>query len=146
MEAGLAPWAGAAACAGFRLGSVTRFTTTPLSGVDGAQVRLLLGGSAENLLATWSPDAALFPYASRLRGSTITNDYAHPLAVRYTVNSLLGLAQAARSGTVDGLSEAEVQALAGAFFAAGHGSRYQPTDHGLATDLHCPLRSYRAGG
>jgi hypothetical protein len=123
---------------------VTSFTTTPLSGIDDAQVRLLLDGSAENLLATWSPDTALFPYASRLHGSTITNDYAHPLAVRYTVNSLLGLALAARSGTVDGPSEAEVQAMAGAFFAAGHGSRYQPADHGLATVLHCALGSSRA--
>lgn len=141
MGVGLAPWAVAAACGGFRLGSVTRFTTTPLSGVDGAQVRMLLDGSAENLLATWSPEAALFPYASRLHGSTITNDYAHPLAVRYTVNSLLGLVQAARSGTVDGLSEIEVGAMAEAFFAAGHDSIYQPADQGLATVLHCALGS-----
>jgi hypothetical protein len=107
-------------------------------GVDGAQVRLLLTGSVENLLATWSDTRALFPYSSRLHDSTIINEYQQPLAVRYTINSLLGLVEAAKAGTVD-VSEPHVSALAAAFLARTDEREALPADRGLATVLRCAI-------
>lgn len=55
-------------------------------------VPLLVEGAAANLYQTWDADRALFPYSIRLRSDgSMMRDYDHPLSVRYTINSLLGL-------------------------------------------------------
>jgi hypothetical protein len=108
------------------------------SGVNAERIRLLLEVSAENLLATWSDSLALFPYSSRLRDSTIVNDYGHRGAVRYTINSLLGLSEAARSGNVD-LSGADVGALASEFLRRNAGEVTLAADRGLLIHLQTAL-------
>jgi hypothetical protein len=104
----------------------------------GARLRLLLQGSVENLVATWDEPRALLPFSSRLTGGAIVNDYDNPIAVRYTINSLLGLLRAARAG-VAGLPEAEVRRRCAAFFARDPGRITLPADQGLATLLHAEL-------
>jgi hypothetical protein len=111
--------------------------------IDGPQIRLLLAGSVQNLRATWSSTFALFPFSSRLEGSTIVNDYGQPLAVRYTINSLLGLTEAARSPAVD-FDEQELSALAAAFRARMEERPALPADRGLSTVLGCALDFDRA--
>jgi hypothetical protein len=101
-------------------------------------VGALLAGSVENLLETWNERLALFPFSSRLERSTVVSDYAPPVAVRYTINSLLGLVEAARSESVD-VPEAEVRALAEAFFARRDEPATLPADQGLTTVLQCAL-------
>jgi hypothetical protein len=103
--------------------------TQPLPSAKPARLAPLLVGSVENLLASWEPRLALFPFSSRREVSGIRNFYANPIAVRYTINSLLGLVEAARSGSF-GVSEDEVADLAHSFLAA---------DHGLATILRCAV-------
>lgn len=63
-----------------------------------AAVRRIVAGSIENLLTTWDRELSLFPYSSQIVDGRLVNDYDHPLAVRYTLNSLLGLARAAQAG------------------------------------------------
>jgi hypothetical protein len=111
----------------------------PYPDVDRDQVRLLLAGSVENLLATWDDRLALFPYSSRLRGGELVNDYANPIAVRYTINSLLGLLRNARCAA-PAVSEADVRALIEAYFARPDGGDdLPPADHGLTTLLRVEL-------
>jgi hypothetical protein len=106
--------------------------------VDGAQIGLLVDGGIENLLASWSDAFSLFPYSSTLAGSTIVHDYHHPVAIRYTINSLIGLLRAAESRTVD-LSESQVRAHAAAFLARQGERVVLPADRGLTALLHCEL-------
>lgn len=91
----------------------------------------------ENLLASWEPRLALFPFSSQLKVSGVRNVYANPIAVRYTINSLLGLSEAARSGSF-GVSEDEVADLAHSFLA-NERRIVLPADHGLATILRCAV-------
>ncbi len=107
-------------------------------GLDGARLRLLLEGSVENLLASWSEALTLFPFSSRLRDGTIVHDYANPIAARYTINTLLGLLEAARSGRL-GISEADVREPAEAFLRREAQLVSLPADHGLATLLIAEL-------
>jgi hypothetical protein len=108
------------------------------AGMESAQIRLLVEGSVENLLGSWSDTFSLFPFSSRFDGSTIVHEYTHPVAIRYTINSLIGLLAAAASQKVD-LSEASVRALAAAFLARPPDRPALPADRGLATLLHCEL-------
>jgi len=116
------------------MGGGARVSREGAGGLDRARLRLLLEGSVENLLASWSEPLALFPFSSRLRDGTVTHDYANPIATRYTINSLLGLLEAARSGRL-GISEAEVRAQAEAFLRREAELVSLPADHGLATLL-----------
>jgi hypothetical protein len=109
-------------------------TGSPL--VEPARLRAILDGSVENLLATWADERALFPFASRLDGGRIVNDYDPPWAVRYTITSLLGLLEAQRAG-VGGLAAGDVEALLGAFLRRA-GERIEgAADLALLTLLLC---------
>jgi len=93
---------------------------------DGLQVRdleLLLAGCVENLLAVHREADGLFPYSSRLGGTPFVDDYRVPESIRYTVNTLLGLLEAARAG-VPGISIPQVEEMT-ALFLASHGSAVQ---------------------
>lgn len=107
-----------------------------------ARLTPLLVGSVENLLTSWEPGRALFPFTSRLDVSGVRNFYADPIAVRYTINSLLGLVEAARSGGL-GISEDEVADLADSFLADEQ-RIVLPADHGLATILRCAVAASAA--
>jgi len=107
-------------------------------GVDPAQVRLLLKGSVENLVATWDEQRALFPYSSRLHDAQLVNDYANPYAVRYTINSLLGLLRNARSHAPT-LSETDVRSMTDAYFRRRPERQTLPADEGLTTVLLAEL-------
>jgi hypothetical protein len=58
----------------------------------------LVDGSVENLLATYHERDGLFPYSTRLVDGVFVNDYETAGALRYTINSLLGLAEASEAG------------------------------------------------
>jgi hypothetical protein len=116
--------------------------TRYLPSAEPARLAPLLVGSVENLLASWEPRRALFPFSSRLEAAGVRNFYADPIAVRYTINSLLGLAEAARSGSF-GVSEDEVADLAYSFLAR-EGRIVLPADHGLATILRCSVEASTA--
>jgi len=111
-------------------------TQHPPSAIQ-ARLAPLLVGSVETLLASWEPRLALFPFSSQLTVSGVRNVYANPIAVRYTINSLLGLAEAARSGSF-GVSQDEVADLAQSFLA-NERRIVLPADHGLATMLRCAV-------
>jgi hypothetical protein len=111
--------------------------TQNLPSAKWARLTPLLVGSVENLLTSWEPRHALFPFTSRLEVSGVRNFYADPIAVRYTINSLLGLVEAARSRSL-GVSEDEVADLAHSFLARDQ-RIVLPADHGLATALRCTV-------
>jgi len=81
----------------------------------------VLEGCVENLRITYLADEGLFPYSSRIGGDPFVNDYRCPEAQRYTVNTLLGLVEAARAGIGD-FSLDDVRAMVDAFVRL-HGSR-----------------------
>jgi hypothetical protein len=54
--------------------------------------------AAAFLKAVYSPELALYPYSTRLHEGSYVSTFADPRAVRYTVNSFLGLRAAAASG------------------------------------------------
>lgn len=126
--------------AGNDTGSRSAIATPGPGRTDAVRVRILLEGAVENLMGTWDHDRGRFPFSSRLIGSTIVNDYAHPVAVRYTINSLLGLAAAARAGTLD-VTEAQVHAMVDRFLARTPERLLMPADHGLLALLECELSS-----
>ena len=104
-----------------------------------AAVRRLITGSVENLLATWNRELCLFPYSSRIVAGRLVNDVTHPLAVRYTLNGLLGLVRAARAGADQDLDE--VRGWSTRFFRM-HGSRIETlADAGLAVLLQYELEN-----
>jgi hypothetical protein len=111
--------------------------------IGGPDIPLLLAGSVENLLATWSESVALFPFSCKLEGSTIESDYSHSVAVRYTINSLLGLTEAARSGAVD-FDERQLSPMADTFLARLNEHQLAPADRGLITVLSCALDAQQA--
>ena len=61
----------------------------------GTPPALLLKSSAL-LRAMYDPAAGQFSYSTRLAGGRYVNDFAHPLRIRYTVNSLAGVQEAQR--------------------------------------------------
>ena len=63
--------------------------------MDVLSAEKLCQDSVDFLLEVWSPELGLFPYSTSVRGSAYVNDYRRPAADRYTVNTLLGLQQAA---------------------------------------------------
>jgi hypothetical protein len=102
----------------------------------------LLSGCVENLLAVYDEHQGLFPYSTRVVAGRLVNDYAHPQTIRYTINTLLGLAEAARAGSPD-LSRAEVDEMVEAFLSRGRGRVETCADTGLLTVL---LAEYRKDG
>ena len=80
------------------------------SDVGGFGLGALLGGCVRHLAAVWDASSALFPYSTRLVDGRYVNDYRHPDAIRYTINSLLGLSAIARAGT-HGVGSSDVTAM-----------------------------------
>lgn len=107
---------------------------------DSAQVQLLLHGSVENLLGTWNQEAVRFPGVSRLEGARIVNQYEHPVAVRYTLNSLLGLIEAGRCGRL-AVTEPEALAMARAFVSRASERVTLSGDRGMFLMLLCALET-----
>lgn len=69
--------------------------------MNALSARELCQESVDFLLKVWSPEQGLFPYSTSVRGGTYVSDYRRPAADRYTVNTLLGLQEAARAGLLD---------------------------------------------
>lgn len=91
--------------------------------------------AASFLLETVRRDG-LFPYSTTVRGGTYVNDFDHPAAVRYSINSLLGLQAEALhgSGVVD---RAEVSTLTETFLEHHADDVSSPADIGLLLVLLC---------
>ena len=68
-------------------------------GLGDIELASLLAGCVRHLHAVWNESSALFPYSTRLVEGRYVNNYDHPDAVRYTINSLLGLSAISRAGT-----------------------------------------------
>jgi hypothetical protein len=100
----------------------------------------LLTGCVENLRNTFDQDAGLFPFITRLVDGRYVNDYAEPQSVRYTINSLLGLNEAARHG-VGGVTPDEVGAMTEALLRRGPDRVSGLADIGLLTLLLCELET-----
>jgi hypothetical protein len=96
----------------------------------------LLSGCVENLRATYDGEQALFPFATTLVDGSFVNDYRHPQAIRYTINSLLGLSEAARYGVGD-LGPGEVVAMTESFLTRGAARIETLADAGLLALLLC---------
>jgi hypothetical protein len=80
------------------------------------RVAELVHGSVENLRATYRQSDGLFPYSTRLSNGRFVSDYATPGTVRYTINSLLGLAEAASAG-IETVTRSEVDSMIETFLA-----------------------------
>jgi hypothetical protein len=78
----------------------------------------------------------LFPYSTLLADGAYVNDYAHPSAIRYSINSLLGLQEAAvrepRRGNIG-----EVSQLVERFLRNHYARIDDPADLGLLLVLLC---------
>src|SRR5262249_40751266 len=74
----------------------------------------------------------LFPFSSRAADGRLVNDYDHPIAVRYTINSLLGLSAAATAGLVPA---DEVEAMTSVFLAGNAARIESVADVGLLLHL-----------
>ena len=57
-----------------------------------------ISGSIEFLGNAYDEERALFSYSSSLASGDFVNDFNHPAVTRYTINSLLGLQEAAAAG------------------------------------------------
>lgn len=55
-----------------------------------------ISGGVDFLESAYDPERGLFSYSSKLVGDTISNDFKHSAVIRYSINSLLGLQEAAR--------------------------------------------------
>ena len=100
--------------------------------MSGADLPLLIDGSLEHLGGVWDESRALFPYSTRVVDGRYVNDYDHPDAIRYTINSLLGLAEWARHAAGD---ESRVQAQTAAFVERHSADVVTCADTGLLTLL-----------
>jgi hypothetical protein len=90
----------------------------------------VLSGCVENLHAVYSAEECLFPYSSRLVDGAFVNDYRKPHSLRYTLNALLGLYEAARAGVAN-LPVSNVEAMMQAF-CERHGQAIEdPADIGM---------------
>jgi hypothetical protein len=89
----------------------------------------LLRQAASALEAVYSSERALFPFSTGVRGREYVNNYGPPKTLRYTINSLLGLREAAHA---TGSSEtAEVNSLVDAFLERQYGNITSYADLGL---------------
>ena len=61
----------------------------------------LCQSSVDFLLDVWSPELGLFPYSTSISAGEYVNDFRRPAADRYTINTLLGLEEAAGAGLLD---------------------------------------------
>jgi hypothetical protein len=100
--------------------------------VSGVDLPLLIDGSLEHLAGVWDEERALFPYSTHVADGRYVNDYDHPDAIRYTINSLLGLAEWARS---TGAGESDVRAKTAAFVERHTADVVTCADTGLLTLL-----------
>jgi hypothetical protein len=101
----------------------------------------LLRQAVSALEAVYSSERALFPFSTSVRGREYVNDYCPPQTLRYTINSLLGLREAAHA---TGNSEtAEVTSLVDAFLERQYGNITSYADLGLLLVL---LRDRPDGG
>ena len=74
----------------------------------------LIDGCVENLRAVYDESLGLFPYSTLVVDGRFINDYSHPQTIRYTINTLLGLSEAARVGA-GGVNQHEVDAMVATF-------------------------------
>jgi hypothetical protein len=89
----------------------------------------LYDGSVEFLLSVYDDERAVFPYSTTVTDGAYVNDFDNPLALRYTINSLLGLARAGAL-EVEGLSESTRRRIA-RFMSTRYGDVAEPADLGL---------------
>jgi hypothetical protein len=91
-------------------------------------VHRLLEQSTTFLRDTWSAERGLFPFSTSLVEGEYVNDYVNPLSLRYTINTLLGLKDAAAHGLADA---SEVTAMLEAFLEHRIGDVKTAADWGL---------------
>jgi hypothetical protein len=94
----------------------------------------LLAGCVENLRAVYDERRAIFPYSTRLVNGSFVNDYEHPQAIRYTINTLLGLSEAARAGNLN-ITQDEAREMTEAFLERQRARVDTYADRGLLTLL-----------
>jgi hypothetical protein len=93
-------------------------------------VKTACRGSIEFLETDWSPERALFSFSARRTPDGVVRDYEHPQALRYTINTLLGLSQAAASGWDDVFVQ-RAPRLVDAFLERRYEAVELPADVGL---------------
>lgn len=88
------------------------------------------------LMAAVRRDDGLFPYSTLVRSGGYVHDFDHPAAIRYSINSLLGLQAAARRDPGE-LPPEEVSALTERFLQRHLERIATPADAGLLLALLC---------
>lgn len=78
----------------------------------------------------WNPELALFPFTTTVRDGAYLHQYDHPLARRYTINTLLGLGAFARANP-DVFAPAEVDSMTWTFWRRHQASVGSTGDLGL---------------
>jgi hypothetical protein len=94
----------------------------------------LLEGSLAFLENAYDERAGLFSYSTRLREGRLVQDFDNPRTLRYTINSLLGLRQAARLEP-DAPWRAELAGAVDRFLERQYGQLESPADLGLLLAL-----------
>ena len=96
-----------------------------------AKLSALADGCVTTLVGSqWSEALGLFPFSSRRDGAEVRHDYTNPLAIRYTINTLLGLHEAA-SGGRPGVTSTDVAAMTQGFLERNRDRIATPADWGL---------------
>jgi hypothetical protein len=78
----------------------------------------------------WNPTLGLFPFTTSVRSGRYVHEYDHPLAPRYTINTLLGLREFAAAHP-DELSPEEVRSMTSIFWDKQRTSIRSAGDFGL---------------
>jgi hypothetical protein len=89
----------------------------------------LCRASTAFLLESWSEELGLFPFSTSVAEGSYVHDYRRTTAIRYTVNTLLGLAEAARATGSPTLSD--VRELTERFLFRQYGAIASYADLGL---------------
>lgn len=101
-------------------------------------IRRLVDGAAGNLYRTWSEKRSLFPYSIRLlEDGSMHEDFEHRLAIRYTINSLVGLSRYER--LVGAENRSRTRAWTSNFLERNEARIESLADWGLLTLLHAEL-------
>lgn len=94
-------------------------------------VPALLHHCSALLHAMYDAGSGLFSYSTQLVGGSYVNDFQHPLKLRYTINTLLGIQQALQFYPLDW----ELDRLVEQFLRANRAAITNPADCGLTLAL-----------
>ncbi len=103
----------------------------PIEHTEEAHIPMLLQRCSGLLHAMYDSGSGLFSYSTRIVAGSYLNDFQHPLKLRYTINTLLGIQQALRFYPLDW----KIDQLIAQFLQVNRAAITNPADCGLTLAL-----------